>query len=251
MTLVERSSPMHSPSHGLSSPRTLSTLSPLRIYLIAYNSVSFLLWLLILSLSLHHLLTRSSPFTTLHQSVYPLLLFTESLALLECLHSLLGLTRSPFLTSFLQTFQRNLVLWGITYPVPSTRSQPAFAVLVLSWSLIEVVRYPFYAITVAAPASLPRWLIQLRYSLFIPLYPLGMLSELVCLLHAVPVLHRDQIWTLHLPNSVNFSFDWFYYVIFDALLYIPGAPYMFLYMWKQRRKVFQQLREHDMYKKVQ
>ena len=123
--------------------------------------------------------------------------------------------------------------------------------LVLAWSLIEVVRYPFYALTVAAPASLPRWLVRLRYSLFIPLYPLGMLAELVCLVHAVPVLRREETWTLHMPNSVNFSFDWFYYVIFDALLYLPGAPFMFVHMWRQRRKVFQRLREHDAYKKVQ
>ena len=251
MTLIERSSSFDLPLRGASSPRSLSSLSPRRIYLVVYNSISFLLWLLILLISIHHLLTRSLPLSTLHQSVYPLLLFTESLALLECLHSLLHLTRSPFLTSFLQTFQRNLVLWGITYPVPSTRSQPAFAVLVFAWCLIEVVRYPFYALTVASPASLPRWLIQLRYSLFIPLYPVGMLAELVCLLHAVPVLRREEVWTLHLPNSLNFSFDWFYYVIFDALLYVPGAPFMFGHMWKQRRKVMQRLREHDTYKKVQ
>ena len=135
MTLTERSSPLHSysPSHGLSSPRSLSSLSPRRLYLVAYNCVSFLLWLVILLVSLHHILTHPSPLSTLHHSVYPLVLLTESLAWLECVHSLLGLTRSPFLASFLQTFQRNLVLWGVTYPVPSTRSQPAFAVLVAAW----------------------------------------------------------------------------------------------------------------------
>ena len=248
-----RSPTLHSPTqpHGLASPRPLTNLSPRRLYLILYNSLSFILWLVILLLSLHHLFTHASPLSTLHLRVYPLLLFAESLAWLECFHSLLGLTRSPFLTSFLQTFQRNLVLWGITYPVPSTRAQPAFAVLVLAWCAIEIIRYPFYALTVASPASLPRWLIRLRYTLFVPLYPLGMLAELALLAHAVPVLQRKEIWTLHLPNALNFSFDWAYYVIFDALLYVPGAPFMFAHMWRQRRKVYQRLREHDAYKKVQ
>ena len=130
MMQAGRSATLHSPrqSYGLPSPRSLSSLSPLRLYLILYNALSFVLWLVILLFSLHHLLTtQPSPLSTLHRRVYPLLLFTESLAWLECFHSLLGLTRSPFLTSFLQTFQRNLVLLGITYPVPSTRAQPAFA----------------------------------------------------------------------------------------------------------------------------
>ena len=265
MTLVGRSASKtpshHSPSslHSLSSPissKPLSSLSPRRLYLVLYNSISFLLWLTILVIALHHVITTTSKthsfttaLTTLHTAVYPLLLVTESLALFECLHSLTRITNSPFLSTFIQTFQRNLVLWGVTWPVPSTRAQPAFAMMVLAWSLAEVIRYPFYAFTVAAPERLPHWLIKLRYSMFMPLYPVGMLAELVCMLHALPILQREDIWTLHLPNTWNFSFDWVYYVCFDALLYVPGAPYMYMHMMKQRKKVFQQFREHDAFSK--
>ena len=205
------SSPLH---HLASSHKPLLSLSPLRLYLVFFNLVSFAGWLVILLLSLHHLLTSPSPLSSLHASIFPLLLAVESLALLEVVHSLSGVVRSPFLTTFLQVFQRCLVLWGITYPVPAARAQPGFALVALAWSSIEVVRYPFYAWTLASPSTLPRWLIWLRYSLFLPLYPVGMLAELATIVQAVPVLLQHDVWTLHMPNALNFSFDWAYYCVF-------------------------------------
>ena len=243
-----------SPRASPSSSRSLSALkSPIRLYLILYNVLSFLLWASILLLSLHHLLTASRPIATLQSAVYPLLLFTVSLSLLEPVHALLSITRSPFLSSFLQCFQRNIVLWGALYPVPAARQSSGFALMLLGWSLIEVVRYPFYACNLFLLGNgLPRWLVWLRYSLFIPLYPLGVAGELLCLLRAIPVLAREEIWTLHMPNRANFSFDWVYYVVFDCLLYLPGLPFMLLHLWRQRRKVLAELSaQQAMRKKAQ
>ena len=229
-----------SPLHRLASKeKPLSALSPLRLYLIAFNLVSFLGWLVVLLLSLHHLLTSPNPISAFDTAVFPALLCVESLALLEVVHSLSGVVRSPFLTTFLQVFQRNFVLFGIAYPVPLAREHVGFVLMTLAWCAIEVVRYPFYAWTLWSPSTLPRWLIWLRYSLFIPLYPLGMAAELACFVRAIPVLIAEDTWTLHLPNRLNFSYDWALYAGFDALLYLPGCPLLFSHMMKQRRAVLQ------------
>ena len=198
-----------SPLHRLApTQKPLFSLSPLRLYLIAFNLISWAGWLYVAGLILHHLFTSNTPLTSLHSSVFAPLLCVETLAILECVHSAVGVTRSPFLTTFLQVHQRNFVLWGIAYPVPAIRSQPAFAVMAIAWTLQDLTRYPFYAWTLWSPATLPRWLIWLRYSLFIPLYPLAMACELVCLVRGIPLLWREGIWTLDLPNALNFSFDW-------------------------------------------
>ena len=225
------SSPSHSSSplhHLASSHKPLSALSPLRLYLIFFNLLSFAGWLLTLLLSTHHLLTSPHPaLPSLHTAVFPLLLAVESLALLEVVHSLSGVVRAPFLTTFLQVFQRCLVLWGICYPVPAARSHAGFALMALAWGSIEVVRYPFYAWTLASPSTLPRWLIWLRYSLFLPLYPIGMLAELSTILRAIPILLKEDIWTVDLPNALNFSFDWAYYCVsaFSSLTRTPVSSY--------------------------
>ena len=231
------SSPLH---HLTSIQKPLLSLSPLRLYLIAFNLLSFLGWLYISLLTLHHLLTSPSPLTTLHQSIFSPLLLVQTFATLEVVHSLVGVTRSPFLISFFQLFQRNFVLWGVCYPVPSVREQWGFAVMVVAWCVVEVVRHPFYVLIVSSTPpypTLPRWLIWWRYSLFLPLYPLGVVGELSCLLRAIPVLFREDIWTLDMPNALNFSFDWAYYCVFDALLYLPGCPWMYSHMRQQRRTI--------------
>lgn len=59
--------------------------------------------------------------------------------------------------------------------VVQARTSPAYSTMVFAWSLTEVVRYLFYALSllnVSAP-----FLNWLRYSTFIPLYPLGAGSE--------------------------------------------------------------------------
>ena len=233
-TAPQSSSPLHRLAFA-QKPRF--SFSPLRLYLILFNSISFVGWLYISALTMHHLLTSPSPLSTLHSVVFHPVLLVESLAVLEAVHSVSGVTRSPFLPTLLQVHQRNFVLWGIAYPVPSIRAQPGFALMVIAWCLVEVFRYPFYMWTLWSPATLPRWLIWLRYSLFIPLYPLGMAGELMCILKAIPVLWREGIWTLELPNTWNVSFDWSYYCAFDALMYLPCCPLMYLHMMKQRRTV--------------
>jgi very-long-chain (3R)-3-hydroxyacyl-CoA dehydratase len=58
--------------------------------------------------------------------------------------------------------------------------------MVLSWSITEVVRYPYYAFTLLAPNALPAQLVYLRYSTFYVLYPTGAASEALVLFATLP-----------------------------------------------------------------
>jgi very-long-chain (3R)-3-hydroxyacyl-CoA dehydratase len=50
---------------------------------------------------------------------------------------------------------------------------------VLSWSLVEIPRYAYYAVNLIAPTSIPYFLTFLRYSLFMVLYPSGISGKSV------------------------------------------------------------------------
>lgn len=47
-----------------------------------------------------------------------------------------------------------------------------------------------------------------RYSLFIPLYPVGMLVEMVLMAKSLPYLKSQKLNSIALPNAVNFGFDY-------------------------------------------
>ena len=39
---------------------------------------------------------------------------------------------------------------------------------------------------------------------------------------AMPVTRASQQWSLVLPNPWNMAFSYYYYIIFNVILYIPG-----------------------------
>ena len=60
-----------------------------------------------------------------------------------------------------------------------------------------------------------------RYNLFIVLYPLGVIGELLTIYSALPVVRRSGMYSMRLPNKYNVSFDYYYCLIIVMLSYIP------------------------------
>lgn len=92
----------------------------------------------------------------------------------------------------------------------------------------------------------------LRYTIFIPLYPLGVLSELSLVALALPYLFERNLWSISMPNAFNFAFSYPVYVIIYSSLYLPCItkprsrfsnffvfevfPQLYLHMVVQRKK---------------
>ncbi|MEQ2169071.1 hypothetical protein GOODEAATRI_021100, partial [Goodea atripinnis] len=60
-----------------------------------------------------------------------------------------------------------------------------------------------------------------RYNLFIVLYPLGVVGELLTIYTALPFVRRSGMYSMRLPNKYNVSFDYYYFLIIVMLSYIP------------------------------
>lgn len=60
-----------------------------------------------------------------------------------------------------------------------------------------------------------------RYNLFIVLYPLGVVGELLTIYDALPFVRRSGMYSMRLPNKYNVSFDYYYCLIIVMLSYIP------------------------------
>lgn len=206
-----------------------------RGYLFAYNLSMTLGW----SLVLYRLLAALSASPGAHAAAYaahqPYLRVAQTGAALEVLHAAVGLVRAPVATTALQVASRLLLLWGAAEPLPGVRAAPAASSMVGAWALTEIPRYAFFAWGAAAGAA-PHWLGLLRYSTFIPLYPIGAGSEMVVLWKALPLLRDTRLYSVALPNTVNFAFDFAVCCAFLLLMYIPGLPYMYMHMIRQRRR---------------
>jgi hypothetical protein len=146
----------------------------------------------------------------------------QTAAVLEILHSILRLVRSPVLSAIIQVSSRVLLLWPYTFRSKTAQQHWSLYLMVLSWCLVEVVRYIFYGLK-ALKIDVPKPFMWLRYSLFIVLYPSGILGEILQILQSCNDLS---------PTAVRFA-------LFQLALYIPGSPYMIRNMWRMRRRAFE------------
>ncbi|KAJ7953523.1 Very-long-chain (3R)-3-hydroxyacyl-CoA dehydratase [Quillaja saponaria] len=204
-----------------------------RFYLTVYNWTLFAGWFQVLYLVLKTLNESS------HENVYnaaekPLLL-AQTAAVLEILHGLVGLVRSPVTATLPQISSRLFVTWGILWSFPETRSHVLVSSLLISWSITEIIRYSFFGLKEAFGFA-PSWLLWLRYSTFIVLYPTGITSEVGLIYIALKYIKESEKYCIRMPNKWNFSFDYFYASILVLGIYVPGSPHLYGYMLAQRKK---------------
>ncbi|KAL9464017.1 hypothetical protein AB3S75_001756 [Citrus x aurantiifolia] len=204
-----------------------------RLYLTAYNWTVFAGWAQVLSLALKTL--NESGHENVYKAVERPLQLAQTAAVLEILHGLLGLVRSPITATLPQISSRLYVTWGILWSFPQTQNHILVSSLVISWSLTEIIRYSFFGMKEALGFA-PSWLLWLRYSTFLLLYPSGITSEVGLIYTALPYIKESEKYCLRMPNKWNFSFDYFYTAILVLGFYVPGSPHMYTYMLGQRKK---------------
>jgi very-long-chain (3R)-3-hydroxyacyl-CoA dehydratase len=158
-----------------------------------------------------------------------------------------------------QVASRLWCLWGIVNLVPSLTTTSSFTLLRLpfldsiypgatfsislvsllsAWAVSEIIRYGFFALKEAlGNDGVPYFATWLRYSGFILLYPLGVSSELAMAWFALPVIASKGLWSVRMPNSANWAFDYWWACVLTMLSYAPGLPHLYGYMLTQRKKV--------------
>jgi len=204
-----------------------------KIYLLLFNAFSCVMWAIMLGKEVAHLAGGKSR-ETVHASIWDTLVIAQTLALLELVHSLIGIVRSPFGSSLMQVSSRILLTWGVSALIPEVKSSWGFMQMTLAWGLVEVPRYSFYAINLFG--EVPYFLKWLRYSLFYVLYPMGISGELMTLWACLPYVLERNLLSVSMPNAYNFSFSYYYFLIAMMLGYIPGSPHLYGYMINARKK---------------
>jgi very-long-chain (3R)-3-hydroxyacyl-CoA dehydratase len=212
-----------------------------KIYLLAYNGLLCGSWAVILSkvisaFSIHGAAADSQAWAV-YSDVAPWLSLCQAAAVMEIVHAMLGIVRTPVATNCLQVGARLIVLGGsVRLLDPSITDTHWCVQMIAAWSVADIIRYLFYTLTTLG--KVPAWLTWLRYSAFLVLYPIGISGEMGCMYNAIAVTAKSGAFSIALPNEYNFSFHYPTFVWFAlAVLYPAGSYVMYTYMLQQRKKV--------------
>ncbi len=207
-------------------------------YLVLYNGLATCLSALsFVSVFLSLALRGGSP-AAIWQTSGNLFLICQGLAFLETVHAVVGISRGSPVTSLMQWSGKSNVLLLMLWAIPEIQNSVVTAILFGVWAFSETIRYYYYLVTILAGGAkgVPKSLTWLRYNIFIPLYPIGMLAERAIMFEAVPWIEQRNLHSYALPNATNFAFDYALFVKCLAPIYPLVWLPMYLHMWALRAK---------------
>ncbi|TNF28509.1 MAG: hypothetical protein EP314_03730 [Bacteroidetes bacterium] len=189
-----------------------------KLWLIAFNILTFLAWVAFFIHSLFHGLQFDG------QSLV-MLAFAQGLAIFEIMNAVLGIAGAHWLLTTVQVFSRFLVvallLWMPAEHVANFGWKSGFAVITVAWTITEMVRALYY---LAGIFNQEVYMITFcRYSFFVVLYPLGVAGEFM-------VMYCFWDWREWTIDPINVA------LALVALSYFVGFPKLFGHMLKQRKK---------------
>ncbi|KAK2168286.1 hypothetical protein LSH36_18g03019 [Paralvinella palmiformis] len=205
------------------------------IWLFVYNTFQWVGYSYVfLALCLHYMKFGEGSKSEALDVVGSQLSVCQLASVLEVIHALTGLVRTGFVTPLVQIGGRNVLLFMIIIPEEKLQSDPVVWWLFLTWSAIELVRYPYYMLSSIGRES--RIITWLRYTMWIPLYPLGFTLEGIILLKAIPIYDVSQRWSVDLPNSYNMSFSFPLFLKVYLVIYVIGIYILLKRIIVQRKQ---------------
>ncbi|EPS44535.1 hypothetical protein H072_1469 [Dactylellina haptotyla CBS 200.50] len=191
-------------------------------YLVAYNTLSSVLWAVVLARAVT--ISVRDGVDKVYEGVGDYTKWTQTLAAMEIVHALAGIVRTPLMTTVVQVASRLNIVWPVLHLCPnSMRTSLGYTTMIIAWSVTEVIRYSYYARNVQGEP--PAWLTTLRYNTFFVLYPVGILSEAWEIYGSLGELHEVSGLVALVEMVVLYG------------TYVPGAYVMYSHMMHQRRKM--------------
>ncbi|PNT71108.1 hypothetical protein BRADI_2g23200v3 [Brachypodium distachyon] len=189
---------------------------PSRLYLLAYNSLHSLGWFLAL---LRLLACLALPVSASARSAYAVA------------GDLIWLVpTSPFL-AFLQWGGRTHFVLALLRQIPEVQGSPSVFITFMAWSISEVIRYSHYALTTLKVC--PAWLTYLRYTAFIPLYPVGVgPGEMWTMYQALPFVKERDLYS---GFFAKFFMGYHSFLVGVLLCYPFLWLKLYLHVFKQRK----------------
>uniref|UniRef100_A0A3P8XF16 Very-long-chain (3R)-3-hydroxyacyl-CoA dehydratase n=1 Tax=Esox lucius TaxID=8010 RepID=A0A3P8XF16_ESOLU len=199
---------------SMESRRTENSLITLKKGLLfTYNLVQFLGFSWIFVNMTGSILKKVSLYDTFY-TISDVMFSCQILASVEVLNAVFGLVKTGVVPTFIQVVGRNFILFIIFGSVEEMHNKPVVFFVFYLWSAIEVFRYPFYML--ACIDTEWKTITWLRYTAWVPLYPLGVLAEGVAVFQSISVFDERRLFSIPLPEGLGLGSS----VSFSCILYV-------------------------------
>jgi very-long-chain (3R)-3-hydroxyacyl-CoA dehydratase len=127
---------------------------------------------------------------TIYKDTESVVIFLQLWVFMDLLHDSVGIVPPPDMNFFVRlhckVLRRAHIYFVALYFIPEVQQTEAAGIMIALWGLLDLIRYivnngdlhhryPFYAMNTFKVC--PEWLVWLRYSEFLILYPIGFVSE--------------------------------------------------------------------------
>ncbi|XP_061531914.1 very-long-chain (3R)-3-hydroxyacyl-CoA dehydratase isoform X2 [Phycodurus eques] len=206
-------------------------------FLFTYNLVQFLgfSWIFV-NMTIRLLTFGQDSFYDTFHTISGVMFFCQILAAVEVLNAAFGVVRTGVIPTLIQVLGRNFILFVIFGCLEEMQNKPVVFFVFYLWSAIEIFRYPFYMVG----CFNTEWkiLTWLRYSLWIPIYPLGVIAEAVAVIQSIPIFDETNLFSIPLPKAIGASVSFSYILhVYLALMFL-GLFINFRHLYKQRQRRF-------------
>ncbi|XP_041852770.1 very-long-chain (3R)-3-hydroxyacyl-CoA dehydratase [Melanotaenia boesemani] len=204
-------------------------------FLFIYNLVQFLgfSWIFVNMTVRLFIFGKDSLYDTFH-TISDVMFFCQILASVEVLNAAFGVVRTGVIPTVIQVIGRNFILFIIFGSLEEMHHRPVVFFVFYLWSAIEIFRYPFYMLG----CFNTEWktLTWLRYTVWIPLYPLGVLAEAVAVIQSIPIFDETKLFSILLPKAIGTSINFSYILYIYLVLMFLGLVTNFRHLYKQRKR---------------
>ncbi|KAJ8252270.1 hypothetical protein COCON_G00215820 [Conger conger] len=206
-------------------------------YLFMYNLVQFLgfSWIFV-NMTVRLFILREDSFYDTFHTIADMMYFCQILAVAEVINPALGLVRTGVFPALIQVVGRNVILFVIFGSLEEMQNKAVVFFVFYLWSIIEIFRYPFYML--ACIDTQWKMLTWLRYTIWMPLYPLGVLAEAVAVIQSLPIFDETRLYSIPLPRALGQSLSFSYILQIYLVLMFLGLFINFRHLYKQRRRRF-------------
>ncbi|XP_069770350.1 very-long-chain (3R)-3-hydroxyacyl-CoA dehydratase 1 isoform X1 [Narcine bancroftii] len=210
-------------------------LSPLATAWLTFYNIAMTAGWLVLAVAMIRFSYQKRTHKGLYRNIQKTLKFFQTFALLEIVHCGIGIVRTSVLVTGVQVLSRIFIVWFVVHSIRPIQNEESVVLFLVTWAVTEITRYSYYTFNLLN--HLPYFIKWARYNLFIILYPIGVVGELLTIYGALPFVKKSGIYSLRLPNKYNVSFDYYTCLIIVMVSYIPLFPQLYFHMLRQRRKV--------------
>ena len=155
---------------------------------------------------------------------------------MDFIFPIFGLTRTGILNSFLQTTARS-IFGFITLPIHKAY-YPVVLIIMYCFAVGEGVRYGYNFCTCISVhnTAAGKVLGHLRWNCFLILYPIGAFLDGACGVMSMPVVRDSDpmMYSVSLPNTLNFSFNFYYALFLLCIGYVIQFPINYGYLVSKR-----------------